>query len=132
MMTGQARDEGTDRLQSREGKDRHQRSDGKKASKDETGRRRHHHHHRKSKSTGKAAIFFTTSEEETTTPGEEEILAEIERGILDVFSDAYCNKHLVYSLVELILVRLMPEIAERGVLELWAERGVVSVGVDYT
>ncbi|KAL2020248.1 hypothetical protein VTK56DRAFT_8572 [Thermocarpiscus australiensis] len=53
---------------------------------------------------------------------DERILDEIERGILDVFGDAYCNKHLVYAVVELILVRLMPELAEKGVLELWAER----------
>jgi radical SAM superfamily enzyme YgiQ (UPF0313 family) len=53
---------------------------------------------------------------------DEEILEEIERGILDVFSDAYCNKHLVYGMLELILVRLLPELTEKGVLELWAER----------
>lgn len=51
-----------------------------------------------------------------------EILDEIERGILDVFGDAYCNKHLVYSILELVLVRLLPELAEKGVLELWGER----------
>jgi len=53
---------------------------------------------------------------------DEEILVEIERGILDVFSDAYCNRHLVYGILELILVRLLPELTEKGVLELWAER----------
>lgn len=53
---------------------------------------------------------------------EEAILMEIERGILDVFSDAYCNKHLVYGALELILVRLLPELTEKGALELWAER----------
>jgi hypothetical protein len=42
--------------------------------------------------------------------------------VLDVFGDAYCNKHLVYGIVELVLVRLMPELAERGVIELWEER----------
>jgi len=53
---------------------------------------------------------------------EEAILEEIERGILDVFSDAYCNKHLVYGIVELILLRLLPELGEKGVSELWSER----------
>ncbi|OIW34087.1 PXA domain-containing protein, partial [Coniochaeta ligniaria NRRL 30616] len=53
---------------------------------------------------------------------EERILGEIETGVLDVFGDAYCNKHLVYGIVELVLVRLMPELAERGVIELWEER----------
>ena len=51
-----------------------------------------------------------------------EILEEIERGILDVFGDAYGNKHLVYGMLELILVRLLPEMTEKGVLELLAER----------
>ncbi|KAK3692735.1 PXA domain-containing protein [Podospora appendiculata] len=53
---------------------------------------------------------------------DERILAEIETAILDLFSDAYCNKHLVYSIIELVLVRLMPELAEKGVVGLWAER----------
>jgi len=52
----------------------------------------------------------------------ERVLAEIEEGILDVFSDEYCNKHLMYGALELILVRLMPELAEKGVVDLWAER----------
>jgi len=53
---------------------------------------------------------------------DEAILEEIERGILDVFGDAYSNKHLVYGIVELILVRILPELAEKGATELWAER----------
>jgi hypothetical protein len=50
------------------------------------------------------------------------VLSEIEEVILDVFSDAYCNKHLIYGVLELVLVRLMPELAERGVIDLWEER----------
>lgn len=50
------------------------------------------------------------------------ILSEIEEGVLDVFSDEYCNRHLLYSALELILVRLMPELADRGVAELLDER----------
>jgi hypothetical protein len=42
--------------------------------------------------------------------------------ILDVFGDVYCNKHLLYAVVELIVVRLIPELAEKGVEELWTER----------
>ncbi|KAM0334205.1 hypothetical protein ACHAQA_001226 [Verticillium albo-atrum] len=53
---------------------------------------------------------------------DERVLREIEEGILDVFSDEYCNKHLMYGILELILVRLMPELAEKGVAELWEER----------
>ena len=32
--------------------------------------------------------------------------------ILEVFGDAYCNKHLVYGIVDLVVVRLMPELAD--------------------
>jgi hypothetical protein len=56
---------------------------------------------------------------------EARILSEIETGIVDLFSDAYYNKHLIYSVLELVLVRLMPELAERRVGELWEERLVV-------
>jgi len=42
--------------------------------------------------------------------------------VLDMFGDSYCNKHLLYGLVELILVRLIPELAEKGVEELLEER----------
>ncbi|KAI0396928.1 PXA domain-containing protein [Xylariaceae sp. FL0594] len=52
----------------------------------------------------------------------EEILSQIEIGIVDLFSDAYYNKHFVYGILELILIRLVPELAERGVSELWEER----------
>lgn len=56
--------------------------------------------------------------------GEEDgrILSEIEAGIVDVFGDKYCNKHLLYGILELVLVRLMPELAEKGIGELWEER----------
>ncbi|KAK1523325.1 hypothetical protein CPAR01_14178 [Colletotrichum paranaense] len=53
---------------------------------------------------------------------QQRMLAEIEESILGIFSDEYCNKHLVYSILELILVRLMPELVEKGVVELWEER----------
>lgn len=43
-------------------------------------------------------------------------------GLLVVFDDEYCNKHLMYSVLELLLVRLMPEISDKGVVELWDER----------
>jgi hypothetical protein len=51
-------------------------------------------------------------------------LDELDRSILAPFSDAYCNKHLVYGILELLLVRLLPEMGEKGVRELWEERGV--------
>lgn len=55
-------------------------------------------------------------------PASDAALTEIEGGLLDVFDDAYCNKHLLYSALETIFVRLVPELAETGVLDLWEER----------
>jgi hypothetical protein len=50
---------------------------------------------------------------------------EVEQ-LLMVLSDEYCNKHLMYSILELVLVRLMPELSEKGETDLWEER----LGVD--
>lgn len=71
-----------------------------------------------------AAAVMMTVDDPTTTPEarDADILAAIESDILDVFGDPYCNKHLMYGALELILVRLMPELAEKGVAELWEER----------
>ncbi|CAG8975427.1 hypothetical protein HYALB_00010374 [Hymenoscyphus albidus] len=55
------------------------------------------------------------------TSDEEQKIADVEE-VLDVFSDSYCNKHLLYSVVELVVVRLMPEMGEKGVEELLEER----------
>jgi len=41
---------------------------------------------------------------------------------LDVFGDAYLNKHLLYAIVELLLVRLVPEVGQSGVGELMEAR----------
>jgi hypothetical protein len=54
-------------------------------------------------------------------PGEERRVDEVEE-VLNVLSDSYCNKHLLYGTVELILVRLMPELAEKGIEALLEER----------
>ncbi len=42
--------------------------------------------------------------------------------MLNVFDDSYCNKHLLYGVVELIVVRLMPELAEEGIEALLESR----------
>ncbi|KAI6783838.1 uncharacterized protein J7T54_001714 [Emericellopsis cladophorae] len=52
---------------------------------------------------------------------EEKMIEEVE-GLLMVLDDEYCNKHLVYGVLELVLVRLMPELRDKGVEELWEER----------
>lgn len=51
----------------------------------------------------------------------EQMLTDIEC-VLDVFGDAYMNKHLIFGIVELCVVRLMPEIGEMGVRELMEAR----------
>jgi hypothetical protein len=42
--------------------------------------------------------------------------------LLDVLGDSYMNRHLMFGIVELIAVRLVPEMAEQGVEALLAER----------
>ncbi|KAI1000475.1 hypothetical protein K3495_g7717 [Podosphaera aphanis] len=54
-------------------------------------------------------------------PGWNQMVEEVEQG-LDIVGDVYCNKHLIYGLVELVLVRLMPELAECGIEELIEQR----------
>lgn len=53
------------------------------------------------------------------------LLSAIETDLLDPFSDAYCNRHLIFSIIETVLVRLLPELSERPITELMEERGVV-------
>lgn len=48
-------------------------------------------------------------------------IKEVEE-VLMVFGDSYCNRHLMFGVVELVVVRLMPELADQGVEELLLER----------
>lgn len=48
-------------------------------------------------------------------------IRDVEEG-LDVFGTSYMNKHLLYAITELIVLRVFPEMAEKGVEELMAER----------
>ncbi|KAI4630219.1 hypothetical protein J4E80_001152 [Alternaria sp. BMP 0032] len=41
---------------------------------------------------------------------------------LDCLDDAYLNKHLVFQIVDLIVLRLFPELGEQGVKDLLEER----------
>lgn len=50
-------------------------------------------------------------------------LAEVEE-ILDCLQDSYLNKHLIFQIVELIILRLVPELGEQGVRDLMEERSV--------
>ena len=58
--------------------------------------------------------FFGTDDQEQWTE-------ELE-GELDVWGDEYMNKHLAYAVLELIIVRVLPELAEKRVEELMKER----------
>ena len=48
-------------------------------------------------------------------------LAAIEE-TLSCLDDAYLNKHLIFQILELVIVRLVPELGEQGVRELIEER----------
>jgi hypothetical protein len=50
-------------------------------------------------------------------------LAHVEE-VLSCLDDAYLNKHLIFQIIELIIVRLVPELGEQGVRELMDERSV--------
>jgi hypothetical protein len=61
-----------------------------------------------------AAVYFASQKSDVRLAAIEEIL-----GCLD---DAYLNKHLVFQIIELIILRLLPELGEQGVRELMEER----------
>jgi hypothetical protein len=54
------------------------------------------------------------------------LLETIEKDFLDVFADSYCNKHLIYSIIEMVLAKVLPEMTERSVQDLMEDRGVAS------
>lgn len=45
---------------------------------------------------------------------EEEVQEQVEE-MLDTFGDAYLNKHLVVAIVDLVVVRLFPELVEQRI-----------------
>ena len=67
-----------------------------------------------------ARSYFSVSND---ADGEEDIISQIE-DILDVFGNTYLNKHLVYNILELVIVRLVPELQNSTPSELLSERGV--------
>jgi len=46
--------------------------------------------------------------------GEGEVQKQVEE-MLDTFGDAYLNKHLVVAIVDLVVVRLFPELIEQRI-----------------
>ncbi|KAJ5157271.1 uncharacterized protein N7482_008371 [Penicillium canariense] len=80
--------------------------------------------------TGNAPAAQGTDEQDDESdvdPEELYFLEAIETDLLDLLADEYCNKHLVYSIIETILARLLPEMTERSIEDLMEDRGVASV-----
>ncbi|KAF1938571.1 hypothetical protein EJ02DRAFT_457758 [Clathrospora elynae] len=61
-----------------------------------------------------AAAFFASYDRDTQ-------IRQIEDN-LSCLDDTYLNKHLIFQIVELIILRLFPELGERGVKELLGDR----------
>lgn len=55
------------------------------------------------------------------------LLETIENDLLDIFADAYCNRHLIYAIIEKVLAKILPEMTERTIADLMADRGVAPV-----
>ncbi|KAJ5960270.1 uncharacterized protein N7479_007420 [Penicillium vulpinum] len=55
------------------------------------------------------------------------LLETIEKDFLDLFADEYCNKHLIWSIIETVLAKVLPEMADHSVEDLLEDRGVASV-----
>ena len=60
-----------------------------------------------------------------STDYEEEVLDAIQEDMLDMLDDTYINKHLLYAILELVLLRLIPELGEQTINDLLAERGII-------
>lgn len=52
---------------------------------------------------------------------EEAVLREVEKE-LEVWGDGYLNRHVAYAVLELVVVRLLPEMGEKGVQSLMETR----------
>ncbi|KAJ5629231.1 hypothetical protein N7528_002888 [Penicillium herquei] len=66
-------------------------------------------------------------DEAEIAPEELYLLEMIETDLLDLLADEYCNKHLIYSILETVLAKVLPELAERSVADLMEDRGVSSI-----
>ncbi|TQB71452.1 hypothetical protein MPDQ_007579 [Monascus purpureus] len=73
--------------------------------------------------TDRSTVLETTGAAENDDEGTSLLLTAIE-DLLDLFADEYCNKHLIYSMLETFLARLLPELSERSVAELMEDRGL--------
>ncbi|KAJ5084598.1 hypothetical protein NUU61_009177 [Penicillium alfredii] len=76
---------------------------------------------------GVATAHQPDSNPPSSSPEDMHLLAAIETDLLDLFADEYCNRHLIYSIIEVILAKILPEIADRSVQDLMEDRGVPPV-----
>lgn len=67
-------------------------------------------------------VYFGSPAAATSATEPKQRMVDDMEGLLMVLDDEYCNKHLMYSVLELVLVRLLPELSDKGVVELWDER----------
>lgn len=61
-----------------------------------------------------AVIFFASADADEQHHQVEEMLSCLD--------DNYLNKHLIYQIIELVILRLIPELGSQGVQELLEER----------
>lgn len=71
---------------------------------------------------GVCRVYFGSPAAATSATEPKQRMVDDMEGLLMVLDDEYCNKHLMYSVLELVLVRLLPELSDKGVVELWDER----------
>lgn len=68
------------------------------------------------------ARYFRLGEASGEKGGRREaIIGEVE-DLLGVLGDAYLNKHLIFGIISLVVLRLAPELGTKGVGELMRER----------
>jgi hypothetical protein len=67
------------------------------------------------------STFFATHDQQ-------QMAEEVEQDILDCFGNHEMNKHLIYAILELVILRLVPEMAEKTPTDLLADRGVILGG----
>lgn len=62
-----------------------------------------------------------TGDRSDVKEAEEAVLREVEKE-LEVWGDGYLNRHVAYAVLELVVVRLLPEMGEKGVRGLMETR----------
>lgn len=71
--------------------------------------------------TPEASGEIGVGKEDTGASTKEAIIGEVDQ-LLGVLGDAYMNKHLIFGILSLVILRLAPEMGTKGVGELMRER----------